>query len=285
MPSPASPRPSCCFIASACSLRDAHALGDGVGDVLAAHQQDAHEARHAALVDDDVGDPGADVDERLDLRRRCRGGRRRRASGATAKEVRSTIDRRQAGLLRPPRGWRCTMSRDAATSRPRSTRLPLSAVSSSSGWKSRTACSTGIGTKSCTWKASDFFSSSAGIHGRSTWRTMTFWFATPMTTFLLLNLVCAHSCLIGGGDGVGVDDLAVADGALRQGHLAEPLERDAALAERQLGGAHARGPDVETDGGSSCHVASPPTAARRPRGDPGLRSCQRGASAVSDGRP
>ena len=90
----------------------------------------------------------------------------------------------------------CTMSRDAATRRPRRTRSPPSPVSSSSGWKSRTACSTGMGTKSCTWKASDFFSSSAGIHGRSTWRTMTFWFATPMTTFLLLNLVWLQSCLM-----------------------------------------------------------------------------------------
>ena len=65
--------------------------------------------------------------------------------------------------------------------------------------------------------------------------------------------------LDGGGDGVGVDDLAVADGTLGQGHLAELLEGDLTLAERQLGGAHARGPDVETDGGSTCHDASPPT--------------------------
>ena len=47
--------------------RDAEALGDRVGDVAAAHEQDAHEARHAALVDDDVGDARADVDERLGL--------------------------------------------------------------------------------------------------------------------------------------------------------------------------------------------------------------------------
>ncbi len=44
-----------------------------------------------------------------------------------------------------------TMSREAATSRPRRMRLPPSPVSSSSGWKSSTACSTGIGTKSWTW--------------------------------------------------------------------------------------------------------------------------------------
>ena len=50
-------------------LRERHAelLGDGVGDVLAADEQDADEARHAAAVDDDVRHPGADVDERLGL--------------------------------------------------------------------------------------------------------------------------------------------------------------------------------------------------------------------------
>ena len=177
---------------------------------------------------------------------------------STANEVRSTITGERPAFCTASR-LALTISREAATSRPRSTRVPLSPASSSSGWKSSTACSTGIGTKSCTWKASDFFSSSAGIHGRSTWRTMTFWLATPMTTFLLLNLVCAQSCLMRGGDGVGVDDLTVAHGALGQRDLAELLEGDLALAERQLGGAHARRPDVETDGGSSCHDASLPT--------------------------
>ncbi len=89
-----------------------------------------------------------------------------------------------------------TMSRAAATSRTRTMRPPDSLVNSSSGWKSRIACSTGIGMKSCTWKARLLRSSLVGSHGRSTWRTTTFWFATPTTTFLLLNFACAQSCLM-----------------------------------------------------------------------------------------
>ena len=45
--------------------RHAEALGDSVGDVGAAHEQDADEARDAALVDDDVGHVGPDVDQGL----------------------------------------------------------------------------------------------------------------------------------------------------------------------------------------------------------------------------
>ena len=75
-------------------------------------------------------------------------------------------------------------------------RAPPAPVTSSSGWKSSTAWSTGIGMKSCTWKASDSFSSAIGIQGRSTWRTITRWLATPMTTFLCEKRVCDQSCLM-----------------------------------------------------------------------------------------
>src|SRR5680860_591632 len=112
----------------------------------------------------------------------------------TANEVRSTI----AGV-RPARWAQLTLastvSRDAATSRPRTRLWPLTCTVSS-GWKSSTACSTGIGRKSCTWNGSAFFSSASGICGSSTWRTITRWFATPSTTFLWLKRVAAHSCLM-----------------------------------------------------------------------------------------
>ena len=42
---------------------DAHAIGDALGDVGAAHEQDAHEARNPTLGDDDVRHAGTDVDE------------------------------------------------------------------------------------------------------------------------------------------------------------------------------------------------------------------------------
>jgi len=71
--------------------------------------------------------------------------------------------------------------------------------------------------------------------------------------------------LDGCSDGVGVDHLAVAHRARRQGHLAETLERRRALAERELGSAHPRRPDVETYD-FACHCSSPPAAARGPRG-------------------
>ena len=139
---------------------------------------------------------------------------------------------------------------------PRRIRPPLSLVNSSRVKKSRTACSTGIGTKSWTWKPSAERSSSSGSHGRSTWRTITFWFATPMTTFLLRELRVGPQLLDGLAHGTGVDHLAVAHGPFGERDLAELLEGDLGLAERQLGGAHPRRPDVETDGGSSCHDAN-----------------------------
>jgi type IV pilus assembly protein PilM len=64
------------------------------------------------------------------------------------------------------------------------------------------------------------------------------------------------------GQGRGVHDLAVADHATRQGDLAELLERDPALAERELGGAHTRRPDVETDRGTSSQRRHPFRPAR-----------------------
>jgi hypothetical protein len=55
------------------------------------------------------------------------------------------------------------------------------------------------------------------------------------------------------GDKLDVDDLAVTHGTLRQSHLRKALECCWALAKGKFRRAHARGPDVETDRGSSCH--------------------------------
>ena len=138
--------------------RHAEALGHGIGDVAAAHEQDADEARDAALVDDDVGDAGTDVDQRLRLDGDRRGAGGETCERSTAKPVRSTIDGRRPACCTASSAL-STMSRAAATSRTRRIRAPLSSVRSSSGWKSRIAWSTGIGMKSCTWKARDARSS------------------------------------------------------------------------------------------------------------------------------
>ena len=61
-------------------------------------------------------------------------------------------------------------------------------------------------------------------------------------------------------DGIGVDDLAVADNTRRQGHLTEAVQRDLALVDGDLGGAHTRGTDVEPDGGTACHGFHPSPA-------------------------
>ena len=116
------------------------------------------------------------------------------ATRSTANGVRSTVD-----TLRPAR---CaariassTASWDAATSRPRTMRA-WSVVTSSRATKSSTASSTGMGTRSATWNLRHDLSSSAGIHGRSTRRTTTFWFETPSTTSFLVNLAWLHNVLI-----------------------------------------------------------------------------------------
>ena len=171
------------------------------------------------------------------------------------------------------------MSRAAATSSTRSIRPPVSLVNSSSGWKSRIACSTGIGMKSCTWKASDLRSSLSGNHGRSTWRTTTFWLATPTTTFLVLNLACAHSCLMAPRDGVGVDHLAVTHRAGGRATCPKRSSVAGALAHRQLGGAYAGGPDVETHYWSVLPRARPLGSGLRPRRSGVVVRCQQDASA------
>jgi hypothetical protein len=63
--------------------------------------------------------------------------------------------------------------------------------------------------------------------------------------------------LDGPTDGSGVNDLAVTHSSLREGYLAELGQGDLTLAEVQLSSSHPRCPDVETDGGSSCHDANP----------------------------
>jgi hypothetical protein len=50
-----------------------------------------------------------------------------------------------------------------------------------------------------------------------------------------------------GADRVLVGDLAVDDRAERQGRLREALQDDGPTADRQLGRAHGRGADVQTD--------------------------------------
>ena len=152
-------------------------------------------------------------------------------------------------------------------------RAPVSLVNSSSGWKSRIACSTGIGMKSCTWKASDLRSSSGRQPRQVDLADDDLLVRHADDDLLGAELRLRPQLADGGGDRVGVDDLAVAHGAGGQGDLTEALERGAALAERQLGGADTGRPDVESDYWSSCHCASPRAAAdgrevpaRRPTG-------------------
>ena len=236
--------------------RHAHALGHRLGEVLAAHEQDADEAGHTGLVDDDVGDAGADVDQRLDSPLRPSWSVRP-SERSTAKEERSTV----VGV-RPAFCAACTalrtISREAATSRPRSMRSPCRPVD----LLQRVEVEHGVLDRHrdvvlhLEGRAS-FFSSSAWRHGRSTWRTITFWFATPMHDLLARELGVGPQLLDGSAYGLDVDDLAVAHGPILEGNLAELREGDLALAERKLGSANARSPDVETNGGSSCHDANP----------------------------
>ena len=77
------------------------------------------------------------------------------------------------------------------------------------------------------------------------------------------------------GDGVCVDDLTVPHCARRERYLTEPLKRRRALARAQLGGSHAGGPDVESHHWSSCHCPGPLLQRPEPRG---ARSCRRPVS-------
>jgi hypothetical protein len=53
------------------------------------------------------------------------------------------------------------------------------------------------------------------------------------------------------GDRCDIDDLTVTNGANRKRDLPEAMQSRRSLADRQLGGANAGGPDVETDRVSS----------------------------------
>jgi hypothetical protein len=140
-------------------VRDAHALGDGVGDVLTAHQQDSHEAGDPALVHDDVGDPRTDVDQRLDR-------------GAHAEVVglghrAQHRERREVNLRRgQPRPLHRVDGRVDHVARRRHEQPAQDAGAALGGEvlqrvEVEHACSIGMGTKSCTWKGSAFFRSSA----------------------------------------------------------------------------------------------------------------------------
>ena len=173
----------------------------------------------------------------------------------TAKLVRSTT----AGC-RPAAVTACsvpsTMSRAAATSSTRRTRAPVSSVRSSSGWKSSSAWSTAIGM---------YVLHLEGEGGAQLGR------GQPRQVDL------AHDDLLVGhadddplgaepglgpegakrrGDRLGVDDLAVADGAGGEDDLAEALEDRSASAQAQLGGPHTGRADVQAHDRSSCHVES-----------------------------
>ena len=110
------------------------------------------------------------------------------------------------------------MSRRAATTTTSTCGVePSSAGTPPTTWCSSTAWSSGIGICSCAWKrtaASISFGSS--IAGSRTVRTTTRWLPTPRRT-RLESLCEPKSRLERGGEAVGVDDLALVEGAGRQG--------------------------------------------------------------------
>ncbi len=236
-------------------VRDAEALRDGVGDVGAAHQQDAHEARDPALVDHDVGDVGADVDEGLGLGRLQPGRvhRHQRAQDGEGGEVDHL--RGEAGLLNGEERAVDHVARggdeqDAQHAAAGLVGELLERVEVQDGLLHRHR---------------DVV---LHLEGQGLLQLAR---RQPRQVDLAdddLLVRDADDDLLGGelrlrpelldglGDSVGVDDLAVPHRAGRQRHLTEPLERCAALAERQLGSAHAGCPDVETHD-SACHCLSP----------------------------
>ena len=149
-----------------------------------------------------------------------------------------------------------TISREAATSIPRRMRPPDSWVNSSRVKKSSTACSTGMGTKSCTWKPSDFFSSSSGSHGKVDLAHDDLLVGHPDDDLLAAELRVGPELLDGFTHGDGVDDLAVTDGTLRKSNLAELLEGDFALPNESSA---ARTPDVPMSRPMADRPATTPT--------------------------
>ena len=148
-----------------------------------------------------------------------------------------------------------TISRAAATSRPARVRTPLESVSSSTGWKSRTAWSTGIGSEVLHLEGQARGELVAGepwqvhlAHDHPLVRD-------PEHDLLVAQLRWPPTA----ADRLrrrrsAVDDLAVVDGARGQHDLPETLERDPAAPEGQFGGADDGRPDVETDGRATRHV-------------------------------
>ena len=141
----------------------------------------------------------------------------------TAKLVRSTIDGTSPAFSTASSALP-TMSRAAATSSTRSIRPPASFVNSSSGWKSRIACSTGMGMKSCTWKAQRGAELVDRQPGQVDLADDDLLVGHADDDLLGAELRLGPELLDRAGDGVGVDDLAVAHGAGREGHLPEALE-------------------------------------------------------------
>ena len=104
----------------------------------------------------------------------------------------------------------------------------------SSGWKSSTACSTGMGRKSCTWKGSDVLSSSRGQPGQVDLADDDPGVGDTEHYLLAAEPGMGPQLLQGVGDGVGVDHLTVTHCALGQHDLAELLERHRACRTRAL---------------------------------------------------
>ena len=170
---------------------------------------------------------------------------------------------RQPGLLDAARRCpaRCRGRRRPAGRAASGRRGPCT---SSSGWKSSTACSTGMGSRSATCSARLLRSSSAAARAArpcarrpAGWRPR----ARPSCRRTWSR---AHSSLMAAATATGSTTSPSRTAPAGHGDLAELLQGHAVPAERQLGGADARGPDVETDGGSCCHGASPSAAATLP---------------------
>ena len=155
--------------------------------------------------------------------------RRVRPSRSTSARTRSTANEFRSTLVgvRPAASTaemsELTISRDAATSRMR-WRRPFSSSTSSSGCRSRIACSTGIGSTSATWNASDLRSSGIGIHGRSSLADDHLLVGNADDDLLGAELHPSPKLPDGGGHGFAVDDFAVAHGTWWEGYLPEPLQ-------------------------------------------------------------
>ena len=100
---------------------------------------------------------------------------------------------------------------------------------------------------SCTWNPRESRSSFSGSNGSPISRTTTRWFPTPIYDLLRLELADGPELAQGLGDGLGLADLAVLDGARGHLHLGGMDHGGLIAAHGDLGRPDGGGTDVESD--------------------------------------